>query len=62
MGNNIAFSIYCNYRIAATVYYPRNTVCVRYIIVNTLHESDKEVVVVVVVVVIMISSAPCLMQ
>jgi len=44
-------------------------VCVRYIIVNTLHESDKEVVVVlvfvvvvVVVVVVVISNAPCLMQ
>ena len=40
-------------------------VYVRYIIVNTLHEGDKEVVVfvlVVVVVVLVISGAACLMH
>jgi hypothetical protein len=40
--NNIMCSINCKYRTAATnTIYPRNVVCFRYIIVNTLHEGDN---------------------
>jgi hypothetical protein len=35
--NNIMCSTNCKYRTAATVY-PRNMVCCRYIIVNTMHQ------------------------
>jgi hypothetical protein len=43
MGNSSTCAMNCNYRIAAALYiYPTNTVCFRYIIVNTLHEGDNE--------------------
>ena len=35
MGSNITRGVHCKHRIAATVY-PRNVVCSRYIVVNTL--------------------------
>ena len=43
MGNNITCTINRNYRTAATLCtYPRNMVCFRYIIVNTVHKGDKK--------------------
>ena len=41
MKNNISCSINCQYRIDEKIY-PRHTVFVRYIIVNTLHKGDNE--------------------
>jgi hypothetical protein len=40
MGNNMTGAINCNHRIDATLH-TLETVCFKYLIVNTLHKSDK---------------------